>query len=125
MEITKLLLNPALPKPELTLKSGEPVTADEQDKTAEQLRAAARQFETIFLHQILKQMKETADYASFDDEDESGEQIQSLYWSFMADNVGRQGGLGFWKTIYNDLAAAQGIDPERFCAEVSRLDQRA
>ncbi len=122
MEISKLLLNQAVPTP--ALRSGDPKAADETAKTAEQLRAAARQFETIFLHQILKQMKETVDYGSLDEEDESGEQFQSLYWSFMADNIGSQGGLGFWKTIYNDLATAQGIDPRQFPAEGGQLDER-
>jgi Rod binding domain-containing protein len=125
MEITKLLLNQMPLTPEATLKLGATMSPDKEAKTAEQLRSTAQQFETIFLHQILKQMKETVDYGSLDEEDESGEQFQSLYWSFMADNIGSQGGLGFWKTIYNDLATAQGIDPRRFPAEGGQLDERA
>ena len=125
MEITNLLLNQMRPASEPTLKSVDPSVSHDDARTAEQLRSTAQQFETIFLHQILKQMKESVDYGSFDEEDKSGEQIQSLYWSFMADNIGSQGGLGFWKTIYNDLATAQGIDPRQFPAEGGQLDQRA
>ncbi|NLW83481.1 MAG: hypothetical protein GXY41_03605 [Phycisphaerae bacterium] len=124
MEITNLLLNQMRPTSEPTLKSVDPIMPHDDARTAEQLRSTAQQFETIFLHQILKQMKESVDYGSFDEEDESGEQIQSLYWSFMADNIGSQGGLGFWKTIYNDLATAQGIDPRKYPAEGGQLDQR-
>lgn len=124
MEISKLHLNQMLPMPEPTLNLGAPITAGDDARTAEQLRSTAQQFETIFLHQILKQMKETVEYSSLDEEDESGEQFQSLYWSFMADNIGSQGGLGFWKTIYNDLATAQGIDPRQFPAEGGQLDER-
>jgi hypothetical protein len=55
---------------------------------------------------------------------ESGEQIQSMYWSFMADNLGQQGGLGFWRAIYDDLAKSQGIDPRSVSAAENRLDER-
>ena len=127
MDITNVLLSrpPSLsPEP-----PAGPVTrraeTDDQAQTAAELRAAAQQFETVFVHQILKQMKESVDYASLDEEDESGEQIQSMYWSFMADNVGQQGGLGFWTAIYDDLARAQGIDLRAHPAELRRLDERA
>lgn len=127
MDITEALLTkPVVSMPERASRPA-PANPDggEQGQTAEQLRAAARQFETIFLHQILKQMKDSVDYASLDEEDESGEQIQSMYWSFMADSVGQQGGLGFWKAVYEDLASAEGIDTRRYPADGRPLDEHA
>ena len=125
MDITQTLLTKTDVRPlETPLRSVTSKTDEGcQTQAAAQLRSAAQQFETVFLHQILKQMKESVDYASLDEEDESGEQIQSMYWSFMADHLGQQGGLGFWKTIYNDLAAAQGIDPVRYPAQGPGLDE--
>lgn len=126
MDIAQILLNTPLVQPSQTPRAAPPeAAADDEAGTAQQLRTVAQQFETVFLHQIVKQMKETVDHTSLDEEDESGEQIQSMYWSFMADAMGQQGGLGFWKTIYEDLAAAKGLDLERFPARDPRFDERA
>jgi Rod binding domain-containing protein len=126
MDITQVLLTkPYVMPPEPPPRVLPPAAGEDPAQTAEQLRQTARQFETVFLHQILKQMKESVDYASLDEEDESGEQIQSMYWSFMADSVGQQGGLGFWKAIYEDMATAQGIDTRRYPADECHLDERA
>ena len=110
MDITQLLLN----KPVVPADGACPRTAairhdgQEEARRADQLRSAARQFETILLHQIVKQMNETTDYMSLDEEDESGQQILGMYGSFLAEAMGQQGGLGFWKTMYEDLARMQG-----------------
>lgn len=124
MEIAKLLLNSSLPKSEPTLKPVHPAGTRDDAKTAEQLKSVAQQFETVLLHQVVKQMKETVDYSSLDEEDESGEQINSMYWSFMADAVGQQGGFGLYKAIYQDLATSHGIDVRRFPADGPALDER-
>ena len=126
MDISHILLTqPTVPPHEPAAVTALSGVGKDPAQTAEQLRQAARQFETVFVHQILKQMKESVDYASLDEEDESGEQIQSMYWSFMADSIGQQGGLGFWKAIYDDMASAQGIDTRQYPAQESQLDERA
>ena len=72
MDITQILLNtpPVQPPPTPRAAPTEAASGDEA-ATARQLRTVAQQFETVFLHQIVKQMKETVDYASLDEEDES------------------------------------------------------
>lgn len=124
MDISKLLLKSSMPLTEPTLKSVDPIATRDDAKTAEQIKSVAQQFETVLLHQVIKQMKETVDYTSLDEEDESGEQINSMYWSFMADAVGQEGGLGLWKSIYQDLATSHGVDVRRFPADGPALDER-
>ncbi len=123
MDITELLLHRPAVSPDQGAPARHAIYAEARD--AEQLRDAARQFETVLLHQIVKQMSETVNYTSLDEDDDTGQQIQGMYWTFMAEAMGEQGGLGFWKTIYDDLAQIQGIDTQRFPADgSSRLDQR-
>jgi len=124
MEISQLLFHKPVVEPVEGLAQTD-TGAGDQARTAEQLRSVARQFETVFLHEIVKQMKETVDYTSLDEEDGTGEQIQSMYWSFMTDTMGQQGGVGYWKEIYEKIAGDQGIDTRRFPADVNMLDERA
>ncbi len=124
MDISKLLLTSFVPPTELTSKSLDPAAGRDDAKTAEQLKSTAQQFETVLLHQVVKQMKETVDYSSLDEEDESGEQVNSMYWSFMTDAIGRQGGFGVWKSLYEGLAGQQGIDLEKYPADGVVLDER-
>lgn len=70
----------------------------------EQLKAAARQFEAVFVNQILKQMQETIQESSFDPEDSSNQQVHGMYCTFMADAVSERGGFGLWETIYEQLS---------------------
>lgn len=123
MDISQILLHKPAISPAHDLPRFDPPVAAAEDPAqhAEQLRSVSKQFEAVFLHQIVKQMQETIDYASFDEEDGSGEHIQSMYWSSMADTMAQQGGVGFWKVIYDDLARSQGIDIAQHPAE-RRLD---
>ena len=73
-------------------------------------RKVARDFESIFIHQIIDKMKETIPESDL--ADNSSKQIQSMYWSFLADAIAEKGGFGLWKQIYEQMpkssqAAAQ------------------
>jgi Rod binding domain-containing protein len=73
-------------------------------------RKVARDFESIFIRQIIDRMKETIPESDL--ADSSSEQIQSMYWSFLGDAIADKGGFGLWKQIYeqmpkNSQAAAQ------------------
>lgn len=86
----------------------------------EQLQAAAKQFEGIFLQQILKQMQETMQEASFDPEDSSNGQVDALYCTFLTDAVSQQGGVGLWEKIYDQMKqmSALGGDSQTIDAGV-------
>lgn len=90
----------------------------------EQLKATAKHFEGIFIHQILKQMQETIENASFDPEDNAGKQVHSMYSTFMADAISQQGGFGMWEQIYEQLVQTEGLDPETSSLK-AQLDESA
>jgi Rod binding domain-containing protein len=64
-------------------------------------RKVARDFEAIFIHQIIDRMKETIPESDL--ADNSSKQIQSMYWSFLADAIAEKGGFGLWKQIYEQM----------------------
>jgi Rod binding domain-containing protein len=77
-----------------------------QQKSEDKQVDVAKKFEGMLLHQMFKQVQEGLEAMKEDGQNEEeepdtcGEQYQSMYWSQMADVVGQQGGVGFWKTIY-------------------------
>jgi flagellar protein FlgJ len=94
------------------LETGLQTVSGNNEKKLEQLRAAAKHFEGIFIHQILKQMQETIENASFDPEDNAGKQVHSMYSTFMADAISQQGGFGMWEQIYDQLLQSQDLGQE-------------
>jgi Rod binding domain-containing protein len=79
-----------------------------QDSAAQKLQDVARKFAGVLLQQMFKQAQQNIEQMDTDEEEESedagGEQIQSLYWSQMSDLVSEQGGVGLWKSIYQQMA---------------------
>ncbi len=84
--------------------------AESSGRKDEELRAVARQFESIFINQVLKQMQETIQESSFDPEDSSNEQVHGMYCTFLADAVSERGGVGLWEKIYEQLKNSQAPD---------------
>ena len=95
-------------------------------------RKVARDFESIFIHQIIDKMKDTIPQSDL--ADSSSEQIQSMYWSFLGDAIAEKGGFGLWKQIYEQMpkssqAAAQlgsAVDAaksQRSAGAVKKLDE--
>ena len=64
-------------------------------------RKVARDFESIFIRQIIDKMKDTIPKSDL--ADSSSEQIQSMYWSFLGDAIADKGGFGLWKQIYEQM----------------------
>ena len=71
------------------------------DYEEEKKKQVARDFESIFIHQLLDKMKDTI--PEEESEDGASGQIKNMYWSFMAQAVSDKGGLGMWKNIYNNM----------------------
>lgn len=71
------------------------------DFADEKRKKVAKDFESIFMHQILSSMKSTIPESDFSDP--SAHQIQSMYWSFFSDALSNEGGFGLWKQIYNSM----------------------
>ncbi|MCE5186741.1 MAG: rod-binding protein [Planctomycetaceae bacterium] len=101
MDIGELFLQQ--PNAGLDIAAGGVESAPRSSGKAQQLEAAARQFEGVFIQQILKQMQETIEESSFDPEDSSNGQVHGMYCTFLADAISQRGGVGLWEQIYDQL----------------------
>lgn len=98
------------------------------DRSADprRLEDAAKRFEGLLMHQLLKQMKETAEQLEPEEDEESGdkssgEHIKSMFWTFLGDAVTQQGGVGLWEKIYDQMASQAGSGK---IANLVELDER-
>ena len=71
------------------------------------LRRAARDFESILLHKLLQEMKNTIPDSGLAGSGAT-KQLQGLFWSFLARDLAEKGGLGLWKDLYAEWSAAAG-----------------
>jgi flagellar protein FlgJ len=70
------------------------------------VQKVAKDFESVLLDQVLQQMKATIpDGGLF--EDSSDQQIQGMFYSFLAQDVGQKGGIGLWKQLARQLESAK------------------
>jgi Rod binding domain-containing protein len=114
MDEAKLILTqPVLPPVPLDYFSGassckEVVNRhpDKIDNVSEgKKKQAAKDFESILLGQLLDEMKNTIGHLGFD-EDGASEQIQGIFWLYLARDMANNGGIGLWKDIYRFLTNA-------------------
>ena len=101
MEIDKLLLT--RPVTSLEFENIQKIRrqSEQVDLEDEERKKVARDFESIFIHQIMKEMKNTIPESDL--EDSSSKEIKSMYWSFMAQAVAERGGFGLWEHIYEQM----------------------
>jgi len=66
---------------------------------------AAKDFESVLLHQLLEQMAQTVPDAGLLSSAMS-RQVQSMFWSHLAGEIANQGGMGLWKGLYEQWARA-------------------
>ena len=94
-----------------------PVAVDDVKRASEMSKAVegsddakkmkvARDFESILIGQLMNQMKQTVGDSGFLT-DGSSRQVQDMFWSFLADEVGSKGGFGLWKNIYKSMSPDQ------------------
>jgi len=70
---------------------------------------AAKDFESVFLHKLLKEMKDTIHDGGMLG-DGTGDQIKDIFWQYLAQDLARKGGMGLWKEIYHQ-AGLGGASP--------------
>ena len=83
------------------------------------LERVAQQFEALFVHMLLKQMRE----ASFGDSNFDSSQstfYRDMFDAQMAQHVGGQAGLGIAEMLVRELGAAMPAAPEEAQSEISR-----
>jgi len=87
-----------------------PISLEHLSKTSdlneEKKKQFAKDFESVLLHKLLEEMKNTIGDWGFE-EDETSEQIQGIFWLCLARDIADNGGLGLWKDIYQSLASPE------------------
>jgi Rod binding domain-containing protein len=90
---------------------GQPESAKEPELPAEleqeRRKKIARDFESIFIRQLLETMKNTIPESDL--EDSSSKQVKSIFWSFLGDAVAEKGGFGLWEAIYENMNRYDGV----------------
>jgi len=102
MNSTKLILTEPVPPPaplEHLQKSGLNDLSDEKKKQI------AKDFESVLLNKMLDQMKNTIGNWGFE-KDGPSEQVQGIFWMYLARDMANNGGMGLWKDIYQFLTNA-------------------
>jgi Rod binding domain-containing protein len=87
----------------------------------EKKKDIAKQFESVFISKLFDQIKESIGSMSLDEEEEGiSEQVDGLFWMYLAQDVGEKGGFGMWKDIYKQLQQmdGNGSASERFDKEL-------
>ena len=107
MDSTKLILTePVLPPAPLEQlrKSGFKNVSDEKRKQI------AEDFESVLLNKMLDQMKNTIGNWGFE-KDGPSDQVQGIFWMYLARDMANNGGIGLWKDIYQFLTNADKENP--------------
>jgi Rod binding domain-containing protein len=108
MDGTNLILTqPVLPPVPLDNISRTPQVlngrSDKIDNISENgKKQVAKDFESVLLNKLLDEMKNTIGGWGFD-EDGPCQQIQGIFWLYLAHDMANNGGFGLWKDIYQFL----------------------
>ena len=94
MDISEVIFSHGRLEPSEVIKDGELSSAVEQ----EHRKKIARDFESIFIKQLLETMQSTIPEVDY--EDSSSKQVEGIYWSFLGEAVAEKGGFGLWEKIY-------------------------
>ncbi|MBN2593466.1 MAG: hypothetical protein JXA81_08165 [Sedimentisphaerales bacterium] len=108
MDSTKLILTePVLPPAPLEQlrKSGFKNVSDEKRKQI------AKDFESVMINKMLDEMKNTIGDWSFE-KDGPSDQVQGIFWMYLARDMANNGGIGLWKDIHKFLTNAGSSNME-------------
>jgi Rod binding domain-containing protein len=78
----------------------------------EKKKQLAKEFETVFISKMFDQVKESIGSLSLDEEEEGiSDQVDGLFWMYLAQDLGDKGGFGMWKDIYRHFQEMDGSRP--------------
>jgi Rod binding domain-containing protein len=102
MDSAKLILTEPVSPPaplEHLKKSGLKNVSDEKRKQI------AKDFESVLINKMLNEMKNTVGDWGFE-KDGPSNQVQGIFWMYLARDIGNNGGIGLWKEIHQFLTNA-------------------
>jgi Rod binding domain-containing protein len=79
--------------------------AEAPDEKKKQL---AKDFESVLLTRLFSEVKESIGSCGFG-EDPASDQIHSMFWSFLAQDVADKGGFGLWQDLYQHFKDLEGV----------------
>ena len=88
------------------------------DATEEKKKQIAKDFESVLLNKLFDQMSKSVGNWGLGKDGDS-EQIQGIFWLYLARDIANNGGMGLWKDIYNSLT-----DPNRINTAGKSLDAK-
>ena len=62
----------------------------------------AKDFESVLVNKLLDEMRKTVGNWGFD-KDGACEQVQGIFWLYLARDIANNGGFGLWKDIYKSI----------------------
>ena len=77
--------------------------------TDEKKKQTAKDFESVLLNKLFDQMSKSVGNWGFE-KDGSSEQIQGIFWLYLARDIANNGGMGLWKDIYKSLTDPNQIN---------------
>jgi Rod binding domain-containing protein len=78
------------------------------DRTDQKKQQIAKDFESVLLTRLFEQVQKTI--GSLDtEEDGTAQQVQGLFWLYLARDAADKGGVGLWKDIYQQLQQMDGV----------------
>ena len=66
----------------------------------------AKDFESLFIGRLLEEMKKSIGEWGFE-KDGASQQVQGIFWLYLARDIADQGGLGLWKQIYQLMTESE------------------
>ena len=97
MEASNLILTDMVSPPEPLMPAGK--TGGVLDEKKKQF---AKEFESVLIGKLLDEMKDTIGEWGLE-KDGTSRQIEGIFWLYLARDIGKNGGLGMWKDIYEFL----------------------
>jgi Rod binding domain-containing protein len=70
-----------------------------QNVSEEKRKQIAKDFESVLINKMLDEMKNTIGSWGFE-KDGPSDQVQGIFWLYLARDIGNKGGIGLWKDIY-------------------------
>ena len=89
-----------------------------------QAEDAAKDFESVLLHKLLEGMDRTVPKGSMLDSGAT-RQVRGMFWYYLAQDVARQGGLGLWKSIHEDMQRKMGSSAPQGAAQTPTVESSA
>lgn len=67
----------------------------------------AKDFESVFLTKVFEEVRKSIEDSGFDD-DVGADQVHSMFWSYLAQDMANKGGFGLWQDLYQQFKAMEG-----------------